>query len=160
MGGVGSGVWQRSNSKVTVEELFALDVNKLARSGVLCAGAKGELRWHHAGRRVASVGFQVSRDSLGRHSLRISYRWNDTLQVNTTIPLESTVPHFSGRRWWMTCPMSPDDVSCGKRVAKLFLHKGQFGCRSCHDLTYRSCQESHQQKRLFNRCTQLAGFDM
>jgi hypothetical protein len=44
------------------------------------------------------------------------------------------------------CPLRVDGRSCGRRVGKLYLPPagGYFGCRHCHDLTYTSCQESHQ----------------
>jgi hypothetical protein len=38
MGGPGSGTWIRVNRKTTVEECYVLDVNRLARDGLLDVG--------------------------------------------------------------------------------------------------------------------------
>jgi hypothetical protein len=44
------------------------------------------------------------------------------------------------------------DVACNRRAGKLYLPSGAryFGCRKCHDLTYKSCQEAHQLERLLD----------
>ena len=62
------------------------------------------------------------------------------------VSLTRTYPHFGGVRWWFTCPLILDGERCGRRAGKLYLPPGagHFGCRHCHDLTYRSCQESHK----------------
>lgn len=60
--------------------------------------------------------------------------------------------HFGGVRWWFTCPLTLSGVRCYRRVGKLCLPPGAvyFGCRHCHHLTYRSCQESHVYDGLFS----------
>jgi hypothetical protein len=53
--------------------------------------------------------------------------------------LETTATgRYRGQRMWMLCP------ECGRRCGKLYLppEASWFGCRDCHDLTYRSSQES------------------
>ena len=69
------------------------------------------------------------------------------------IRLQTTRPHLGGVRWWFTCPLIVDGIACERRVAKLHLPPGSrhFGCRTCHDLTYRSCQQAHQAERLLGR---------
>ncbi len=56
-------------------------------------------------------------------------------------------------RWWFACPLVVNGRACGRRVRMLYLPPNgrYFGCRGCHDLTYRSCQESHQYDRLTAR---------
>src|SRR5262249_18413085 len=39
-------------------------------------------------------------------------------------------------------PLCRNGVGCGRRVRKLYLSGKYFGCRHCHNLTYRSQQES------------------
>ena len=159
MGGIGSGTWYRSNSKDSTDQHCTLDVNTLARNGLLRQGAVGRLHWCDggSGTKLASISFSIVSNSSGDRVLRIRYRLNDQENVSTTIPLESTVPHFTGSRWWFTCPMSFRGVTCDRRVVKLYLREGEFGCRHCHDLTYRSCQESHRMKRLFDRLSVMVG---
>jgi hypothetical protein len=62
----------------------------------------------------------------------------DILQgADVWLPLTRTACYFGGFRWWFICP------SCHKRVAILYkkYYAGDFLCRQCHDLTYRSSQE-------------------
>ena len=44
-------------------------------------------------------------------------------------------------------------MPCGRRVGKLYLAPSghYFGCRHCHELTYRSAQEHDQRTDLFRR---------
>jgi hypothetical protein len=39
--------------------------------------------------------------------------------------------HFGGVRWYYVCP-------CGRRCGILYLRRGRFRCRTCHDLAYPS----------------------
>jgi hypothetical protein len=56
--------------------------------------------------------------------------------------LTATRPHFGGRRWWFQCPLVVDGVPCRRRCLVLYRPWGApfFGCRQCHQLTYRSSQ--------------------
>ena len=59
--------------------------------------------------------------------------------VNTCqrVSLTASPLPFGGFRWWFCCPI------CSSRVAKLYLPRaGYFACRRCHNLTYRSCNQS------------------
>jgi hypothetical protein len=58
------------------------------------------------------------------------------------VRLDKTSPNFGGVRWWLLCPIEHDGTECGNRVSRLYLPLGEkyFGCRVCHDLTYRSTQ--------------------
>lgn len=157
MGGRGSGNWYRFDAKATVEDCLALDVNKLARDGLLVPSRAGRLDWTrtrtHDGQRVASVGYSteaVGSDSL---KLRLQYRWNDAEDVDLPILVRATRPHFGGRRWWLLCPLAVGGIPCRQWVAKLYLRGRYFGCRNCHDLTYRSCQRAHQTERLMAALT-------
>jgi len=55
-------------------------------------------------------------------------------KVDQRVALTPTPIHDKGRRWWYTCP------ACNRRAGVLHLPPGEvfFGCRSCHDLSYRS----------------------
>jgi hypothetical protein len=66
------------------------------------------------------------------------------------IGLLITEPNFGGIRWWFSCPLSKEGKPCKRRVAKLYLPPGgrRFGCRGCHELTYRSCRRSHRYDRI------------
>jgi hypothetical protein len=67
----------------------------------------------------------------------------DLHSVDLKVRLETTQPHFGGRRWWFLCPLYRKNMPCERRVRKLYRPPllRYFGCRSCLDLTYRSVQE-------------------
>jgi len=77
---------------------------------------------------------------------------NDPEDIVLPIRLQTTRPHLGGVRWWFTCPLISSGIACEWRVAKLYLPPGSrhFGCRTCHDLTYQSCQQAHQIERLLD----------
>lgn len=151
MGGIGSGRWIRANAKQTADDLCTLDVNMLMRSDILRAGAAGVLKWSLHGNYVGSISYSVETDGFGNPFVWLDYLWNGNTNFSTRIHLQSTVPHFLGTRWYFSCPMSLERGKCERRVAKLYLLNGHFGCRRCHNLTYRSCQESHQFRRFSDR---------
>jgi hypothetical protein len=64
------------------------------------------------------------------------------------IRITTTKPPFGGRRYWFQCPLSNSGRVCGRRVGRLYLPPGSafFGCRICHNLTYRSAQ-THDKRR-------------
>ena len=138
------------SSKMTVEECRELDINRFVRAGMIAPLQIGTVTWRdqHTGKVVASIDFLTKPvgDSL---ELLLKYRLQRQENVNLPIRLQTTVPHFGGSRWWFTCPLLNDGLPCRRRVGKLYLRGKFFGCRHCHDLTYRSCQEAHQTERIF-----------
>jgi hypothetical protein len=64
------------------------------------------------------------------------------------IPITTTPTRIGGVRYWFCCPVEHDRKPCSRRVKRLYLPPGEeiFGCRQCHDLTYRSAQQ-HDQRR-------------
>ena len=154
MRGIGRGRWLRPAAKQTTERCRPLDVNKLASAGVLFAGASGVINWTNAytSEPRGCAEYSVIRDE-DELMLQVCYRWHESESITTPIRLQTTEPYFGGRRWWLTCPLTVDGVACRRRIGKLYLPPGAryFGCRECHRLTYRSCQEAHQAERLFGR---------
>lgn len=151
MGGMGSGNWYRwQGKKSTVEESLVLSLKDLRNR--LYVGAIGTLTWTSANGRESSIKYSVHGygDS---ETITLHYRWRDSEDVNIPIRLTTTPTQFSGRRWWFICPLIVCDISCHRRVGKIYLPPGAkyFGCRKCHDLTYTSCQEAHKTERLFGR---------
>jgi len=149
MGGLGSGNWYRwQERKSTVEESLGVAMRDFR--GRIYPWAAGTLCWtnSHSGKK-SSVGWQVT----GREVLilTLNYRWRDSEDVQVPVWLQTTPTQFGGKRWWFTCPLILNGVACNRRAGKLYLPPGAryFGCRKCHGLTYRSCQEAHQTERLF-----------
>lgn len=167
MGGYGSGRWRGHSKRATVEDSWSLDVTKLARDGLLVRerGA-GSLWWTNTrtGEQVASVSFV--RLPLGTDGLLLQLhyrvgRGEPKVDVEEVIPLTTTRPGWGGIRWWFVCPLDVLGRPCARRVAKLYLPPSgrYFGCRHCYELTYTSCQESHQHDRLFARLARETGLD-
>ena len=118
----------RRDRKLTVEECSGLDSGSLAKK-ILQAGTAIQIS---DGIPTIEVGMQYSVILAG-----------ETKNVNWRLQLSATRPIFGGFRWWICCPYPSEGDWCGRRVGKLYLPPGAtyFGCRHCHDLTYRSVQE-------------------
>ena len=73
------------------------------------------------------------------HTMHLLYCLGSGPTLDHPVPMQTTTPYFGGRRWWFTCP------SCRRRAKKLYLPPGSwyFRCRTCHNLTYEACRESH-----------------
>lgn len=148
MGGPGSGRWYRwDGKKPIVEESLTLDIKGLPAP--LDTFNAGTFTWTWANGQRASVDYFLVWDAE-RPILTLEYRWRDVADIRVPIPLQATHPALGGLRWWFTCPLVVDGVPCNRRVGKLYLPPGAryFGCRHCHNLTYRSSQEAHQAERV------------
>jgi hypothetical protein len=62
-------------------------------------------------------------------------REGDPLDVNNTVRLTRTVPHYGGERTWFMC-------GCGRRVSALFIRRQHVACRHCLKLSYPSQNDS------------------
>ena len=149
MGGPGSGNWPRTDKKRTVEESLVLSMGEFCNR--LNHPSSGEFTWRWSGERKASVGYVLTLNDTP--TITLHYRWRDSEDVRIPIRLRTTMPKFGGQRSWFTCPLIVGGTPCLRRAGKLYLPSGEkyFGCRMCHDLTYRSSQEAHQLERLFGR---------
>ncbi len=99
---------------------------------------------------MGSIGFTVN-INVDKGELCLRYAWannstGEKEEFNYPISLVPTVCHYGGRRWWFICPLTTNGVYCGKRIGRLHLTPNgkYFGCRHCFDLTYQSCQDSHE----------------
>jgi hypothetical protein len=162
MGGVFSGRWEGHEKQRTVEQTLVLSVtafkdaiervSQTGRALSICVDGP-QLRPEHGllaavvVPRAASPAVQICRVTTVQGGNPI-VRCND-------LSVTCTTPNFGGRRWWWQCPGRTGDLQCKRRVQKLYLPTsfvgqtgGVFACRHCHDLTYTSCQESHQGERM------------
>lgn len=156
MGGFGSGDWCRVNRKTTVEESLKLAVKEFR--GQLNPYACGKFVWTLASGGKFSVGYHVTSDVPP--SVLLHYRLSGAEEVQILVELQTTPTRFGGQRHWFTCPLSVNGKACARRAGKLYLPPGAryFGCRKCHELTYRSSQTAHQEERLIGRITRMLAF--
>ena len=126
-----------------------LDINALAREGVIRPGTQGYFSfpdgsqfgfyvWQHdhAHYEDATQAFPGGIRLTGEGDLHeIGLAWSGC--------------HYGGQRPWFLCP------ACNGRVAKLFDYgRGGFQCRQCHDYRYRS-QSRGQVWRLLDKANKL-----
>jgi hypothetical protein len=153
VGGPGSGRWKGHDKRITAEECLALSIADLLRQQLLVPGARtsGSLSWKRTGETepFATIGFEADIGAACAW-MRLRYTTNGN-PVDYRVGLTRTRPNFGGVRWWFVCPLVRADGGPPRRVAKLYLPPGQiyFGSREAHQLTYTSCQESHD--RLLRR---------
>jgi hypothetical protein len=154
MGGPGSGAhyyhWWRPSKKEVVEDCQSLDANRWTREGILRANvlATGTWRWTYASGKGFSISYAADTRDSAAPFVRLSYSWGwpsspEPQSADYRVRLTTTRPRFGGLRWWFVCPLSVGGRPCERRVGKLYLPPSAryFGCRRCHELTYKSCQE-------------------
>ena len=144
----------RPGKRLTVEDCLTIsteDFKEVLRS----EDGGGIVTWKVEKKMIASLHFVVEEKS-DTLALRLEYTHtaSDTGKktlLNYKIPIQRTQPQFGGARYWFTCPLTNDGEPCNRRVGKLYLPPGghYFGCRHCHYLTYKSCQNSHRFDRLY-----------
>jgi hypothetical protein len=102
------------------------------------------LEWSNArtGEVLSTVGYQAEARDPEYAAMRLVYAIRATGErLDYWVSLATTRPRFGGVRWWIVCPLVRKGVPCGRRVGKLYLRGRYFGCRHCHELTYRSAQQ-------------------
>lgn len=142
MGGFGSG--RRQRGKGTTSDMWAFDVRRLHRAGLLTQGRAFVWHWTCNDESVASI--QV-RTEVGRLILnyQIKSRGAECQPMDYPVYLEWTPCTLGGRRVWFLCPAK----GCGRRVAILF-GGAVFACRHCHKLAY-YCQRETDDDRAMRR---------
>lgn len=118
----------RWGRKLTVEECPYLEAKSLAKE-ILQAGFRPGF----------SGGFHIFEMEL-QYDVKICGQLENE---EMWIQLFETPTIFGGHRWWFKCPIFFDGSECNRKVGKLYLPPGKryYGCRHCHNLTYRSVQE-------------------
>lgn len=151
MGGSGSGR-HADVYYYTVEDCVTLDINWLRRkNGHLFEPnrwASGNINWSRNGVAYASIGYKASLETGNEHII-LHYTFRKSEQIEYRVQLEMTHPNYGGFRYWFLCPAK----GCGKRTAKLYSAPGSryFLCRTCQNLTYESCRDSHKFDSLYAR---------
>lgn len=146
MGGYGSTRWSMHTKRETVENCLTLSVRDLVKIGALRRGQRwsGSVRWSVGSATTATVSAIVdAAESDGQVWLIYSVS-------GRPVSLKVQLTTFAPQRWLFVCPL------CGEqRAAKLYKppRADRFGCRVCHDLTYKSSQESDKRVSRLKRLT-------
>ncbi len=143
MGGYGSGA--RWRKKRAAETCLSIDTADLRRRGWLAPGTRAErVTWPAAPpwRQASEVECELDVADRGG-TLRLRYEAVASGErLDYPVALVTTPCRYGGLRWWFVCPLARGDAGCGRRARKLYLKGPYFGCRHCHDLTYRCRQRS------------------
>ena len=161
MGGIGSGREPEVYSG-TVEESLSLDVNRFVREGIIRKGCQtnGIISWERLIGIEPSIGFE-SECFMENGYMRLQYKVSSLAMgeqtVNYDVELYTTRPYFGGIRWWFICP----NPECERMIVKLYRPPGAqyFLCRTCQNLTYTSCRDSHKLDGFYNRIAADTGLD-
>jgi hypothetical protein len=151
LGGRGSGWPSWKPKRCCVEDCLVLSIQDLERTGMI--GAKPTLcaivwplRYSWEGEALVRYAW-IPEEGGGKITLDYTFNPpNGRHRVNEPIDLIMTWPNFGGYRWMFKCPLKVEGRECVRLVSSLYLPSGQryFGCRHCHDLTYRSSQQAHR----------------
>jgi hypothetical protein len=143
----------RPTTRLLEFECPSIDLRRLLDHCRRMGSSEGILCWVDpgTGRDGGRMTFRLESGHVGP-ILRVAYG-NADQPIVQDIWLQTTRPHYGGRRWWFSCPMARENGQrCNRRVAKLYLPKGrELGCRACHSLVYRSSRESHKWDLLIRR---------
>ncbi|HZY87511.1 MAG TPA: hypothetical protein VFE78_21920 [Gemmataceae bacterium] len=164
MGGPGSGCrfrWWRKPKKDVVELCPSLDSASLTRG--LRPGQARRGTWRCLrGDALLSVGYCTDLSDPARPHLRLDYTWVGAAtgqegSAGYEVALTATRLCPGQVRWWFRCPYPVGGRPCGRRVRKLYLPRSAryFGCRTCYELTYSSCQASRKRPPIFRQLDRL-----
>jgi hypothetical protein len=123
---------------------------------------QSSLTWTNTatGEKLSSCGCEVDTRDMAAPWMRLFYQITSSgEQIDYRVRLTTTPLPWGGVRWWFICPLVANGRSCERRCGKLYLPSGgrYYGCRRCYDLTYTSCQESHQFDRLYRMIAAKTG---
>jgi hypothetical protein len=156
----------RWTNRLTVEGCDALDIGHLVRAGVFDADPRSlcAFSWKDSGDMpISSVTFRVFPDRTGA----LAVHFYHTVATTTSGPawiqqqivqITTTKCNFGGVRRWFRCSLIKDGYPCKRRVRTLYStpREKMFGCKQCHNLTYRSAQ-THDNR--INRLLKLPAAD-
>ena len=152
MGGFGSSRWEDHVRARPVENCLPLDCARLKAACAFEAAPGEQVQLRPKLEGLPMPGAQsVRRTGSGPGALTVQFRPFDPAAGHPfskgyagklqrqRVQLLTTRPHFGGVRYWIACP------ACEKRKGVLWLppYHSRYRCRTCHELTYRSCQQSH-----------------
>jgi hypothetical protein len=141
MGGLGSGRWNWHRKKTPAEHCRWFTVAVLVGDQPPAAGRAAKLVWAAVGGVESELAFAFTT----RHTAVLAYGWGtgaDRKEFAYPLDLVGLPTPNGGIRYLARCPLSVNGVRCPRRVAKLYQppRSPYFGCRFCHQLTYRSRQ--------------------
>lgn len=141
MGGFGSGRWGWHRKKTPAEHCRWFTVAVLVGDHPPAAGRAAKLVWAAVGGVESELAFAFT----APRTVTLAYGWGagaDRKEFAYPLELIPLPTPNGGTRYLARCPLIVNGVRCSRRVAKLYQppRSPYFGCRHCHQLTYRSRQ--------------------
>ncbi len=139
--------------RLTVEDCLSFDAILLRRTGIFRSrpGTEYTYQWRRSSGSDCRMNYTVIEIPAVAMALGLDYFVSDERSVTKqrmgyVVKVTSTGCRLGGRRFWLRCPLLRNGVPCDRKVLRLYLPPGgqMFGCRHCHGLTYRSCQDHDQ----------------
>jgi hypothetical protein len=141
---------QRWTTRLTVEECHALDIGQIVRAGVFEADPRSLCAFNcndSGGTPISSVTFRVFPDRTGALAVHFYHPVPTTPSSpawiqQQIVQITTTKCNLGGVRRWFRCSLIRDGYPCKRRVRCVYATPREklFGCRQCHNLTYRSAQ--------------------
>ena len=130
MGSIGSGRrYQASEVKPVIENQISINILDLKKRECLKPGTISSTNYALNGRELGWIFI-----SAAKGILNLDYRVNGHIQQQT-IEITDISPHYGGRRQYLLCP------KCDSRRESLYYGSdGEFACRICRGLVFRSQQ--------------------
>lgn len=129
--------------KEEADRLMQIKVSFLKKHKYFENGIRsGDITWSINGNITGKIGIR-SFIYTDKKYIELIYTQTDNITEEKTdfdyqIPLTTTPCQFGGQRFWFICPMSVNNVYCGRRVGSLYISNKYFACRHCNNLTYNS----------------------
>ena len=126
--------------RLTVEQCQIVNIGAMQRAGFVDGGKPWDW-WVQGVHGTIQMRFIRDGDLL-RASFSTCASSGEEVSITQGFVLLSTPAYFGGVRYWLSCPLHKD----GRKFRVLYLPPGaqRFGCRECHNLTYRSCLVSNR----------------
>ena len=147
--------------KELVEHSLMVSVFRLRRLGFFRDFCSGIVSWKNAyEEELGKISLTVSLGDSRWPSNRIQFQYSytdygsgETNWLDYWAEIVTTNCRYGGYRYWFLCPLWINGHPCHRRVAVLYKPPScsLFGCRLCHDLTYKSSQESHKYDWLYKQ---------
>lgn len=133
-------------AKNTAEQSNALSIFWLKKHDYIPKGggiSGGGITWTYGlAENKSSIGFTVRIDMDDEPDyIRFNYthtsNWTGEKEsMDYKVQLTTTPCNYGGVRYWFVCPLSRNDVYCGRRVGVIYSIGKWFGCRHCGDIAY------------------------
>ncbi len=136
-------------ARLTVEDCLCFNAVVLRRTGVFSSrpGTEYTYQWRRSSGSDCKMNYTLIEIPAVAMALGLDYFVSDERSVTKqrmgcVVKVTSSGCRLGGRRFWLRCPLLRNGVPCDRPVLRLYLPPGGqlFGCRHCHNLTYRSCQ--------------------